>query len=311
MEITLSDPKFQIGKYLQEVDAVVAYGGTTSERFDKLRAGWTAATTGPTKEDLEAAAFEAISAGDPDAVEATLLRATTATLSRAHVQSRLARTVLLALRDAYTDTAGDNYGVIAKRYDAAAAKFAECAATVDVGMDAEAMVSRSAKERGAWSDAGVHAAELDSLLPVMVAAAALTGIRVADRDGATLTGTIIGLTCDPGTAAHCRRVWEAWKSARSYRCGRWGALLALGVKLRAADLSTFEPYREPRPLEHRQERSGGSLGGVRQFTVDPEDADYKPASPTDTPQGQREAKDNARRAKAWSKVGRKADNANA
>jgi hypothetical protein len=86
---------------------------------------------------------------------------------------------------------------------------------------------------------------------------------------------VLPLVCDPGTA-HRRRVWEAW--AGQGRTGRWGPLLRLGVVLRAfpADkLGEFDPYRQPAPLQTRDEPTG-MRGISREVVYDPEDPDYQP-----------------------------------
>ena len=75
------------------------------------------------------------------------------------------------------------------------------------------------------------------------------------------------LTVD-ANGLHRRRVWEAFEETGG-RTGRWGALRALGARIRAADLDSYEPYRKPKPMEVKQIRHGI---GVRQILVDPEDA---------------------------------------
>lgn len=296
MDPILSDPRLRIGQYLHDVDAIVAQGGTVSESFTQIRAGWTAANSNPTQQDLEARVFEAISSGDAALVEAAVLAATVAKLDRSQIRERAARAVLLALRTGYAATAGANYATVAKGYDEAADRLTACASAVNIETPAEAMVSLSTKEREAWVAAAVTAAGLDTLLAAFVNAANLGGVQTADRSGATLNGALIALCCDPG-AAHRRRVYEAWAS--SGRCGRWAALIALGCKLKAASLDGFAPYAECRPLEIRQVRAGA---GIRQVPFDPEDRDYRPASVTDDPAAAREAEHAERLAKAWSKT---------
>jgi hypothetical protein len=254
------------------VDAITAQGGTASDAFTKIRAGWVAATSDPTTADLEDAIIVAIGTGDAGKVEAAMLAAQLAKGDRSQIRGRIARAVLPALRTAYAATAADNYSAIAKGYDEAAGKLAGCAAAVDITLDAEKIVGLSAKAGTAWMDSATVAAELDGLLAALVGAANLAGIATVSVAGGPLTGAVIALACDPGTA-HRRRVFEAWESRG--RCGRWAALLALGVTLRAADLDGFAPYADPKPLEVRQQRSGM---GVRQVTVDPEDQDYQPVS---------------------------------
>ena len=273
MDLILSDPRLRIDQYLLDVDTIVGQGGAVSDAFGKIRAGWSAATADSTTADLEGNIFAAITTGDPGRVEAAMTAAAVATIARSKIRERVARGILPALRSAYASSAGDNFRIVAERYDEAAGRLTACASATDVTAEAERIVALSAKERAGWMDAAVIAAELDALLAALVNATNLAGIPTEDSSGGPLTGSLIGLCCDPG-AAHRRRVFEAWESRG--RCGKWAGLLALGVTLRAADLAAFEPYRSPRPLEVRQVRAGM---GVRQFTVDPEDQDYQPVSP--------------------------------
>ena len=79
------------------------------------------------------------------------------------------------------------------------------------------------------------------------------------------------------SGCHRRQTWEAWR-ANGERTGHWGALAGLGARIRAAELDTFEPYREPRPLVRRQFPVGGpdSKGVYKAEITDPEDEDYEP-----------------------------------
>ena len=64
MDLILSDPRLRIGQYLRDVDTIVAEGGCVSDAFEKIRAGWSAATTDSTAEELERKILEAIATGD-------------------------------------------------------------------------------------------------------------------------------------------------------------------------------------------------------------------------------------------------------
>ena len=296
MDLILSDPRLRIDQYLRDVDTIVAEGGAVSDAFGRIRAGWSAATTDSTAEELERKILAAIATGDAVVVEQAMTAAAVATITRSPIRGRVARGILPALRSAYASSAGDNFRIVAERYDEAAGRLTACASATDVTAEAERIVALSAKERAGWMDAAVIAAELDVLLAALVNAANLAGISTTDNSGARLTGSLIALATDPG-ASHRRRVFEAWVSKG--RCGRWAALLSLGVKLRAATLDGFEAYREPRPLEVRQQRSGM---GTRQYTIDPEDQDYQPVSTdSDTPAEIARAKAGV---DAWSKLGK-------
>src|SRR5262249_22528557 len=78
------------------------------------------------------------------------------------------------------------------------------------------------------------------------------------------------------TDQHRRRVWEAWESTGG--CGRWSALHAAGLAIRAlpADqLDAFEPYRSPKPLQE-QLVPISPMGTYENVVVDPEDPQLPP-----------------------------------
>jgi hypothetical protein len=258
---------------LASVDAIVAQGGSVTDAFERTRAGWKATMTTPTIAELDSAIIVAIASGDALEVERAMTAARIGTISAAPIRGRVARAVLLALKTAYAESASANYSTVASKFDEAAARITQYAAVVDLELAADAVVSLDAKSREAWMNGAIAARELDSALEALIGAAALAGAQTRDNDGRPLTGALIGLCCDCN-GVHRRRAHEAWAASKG-RVGRWAGLLALGVTLRAATLDGFEPYREPRPLEVRQVRSGM---GVRQVTVDPEDQDYQPVS---------------------------------
>lgn len=273
MEIALSDPHVRISSYLSSVDAMLSQGASVTDAFEKTRAGWSAANSDPSEQDLQARALDAIKTGDIEAVHRAMTRCAVAELDNSHTRGRLARAVLPALQAAYAESAAANYASFAATFDKAAGKLAACASKVDIELPAEQIVGLSAPERAAWMDAALAAKELDRLFAVLVDAATLCGIRDADSN----PGTRIALACDPGTA-HVRRVHEAF--AGRGRCGRWAGLLALGVTLRAADLEGFVPYADPAPITIRQVpvSLGAGVHGVKQVPSDPEDAAYKAAN---------------------------------
>ena len=276
MDPVLSDPRLRIDQYLRDVDTIVGQGGAVSDAFGKIRAGWTAATTDSTAGELERKILEAIATGDALVVEQAMTVAAAATITRSKIRERVARGVVPALRTAYAESASGNYSTIAKRFDAAAARFVACASATDVTAPAERIVALDAKSRETWMDAETAAAELDAVLAALVNAANLAGIATTDRSGGFLTGSLIALATDPG-ASHRRRVFEAWASKG--RCGRWAALLSAGATLKAATLAGFEPCADPAPITIRQVPTnlGAGVHGVRQVPVDPEDAAFAEA----------------------------------
>ena len=186
MDPALSDPTYRIDSLLHDVDAIVASGGRVSESFTRIVNGWEAAKTGPTTADLEAGILEAIATGDAVVVEQAMTAATVATITRSKIRERIARTILPALRQAYASTAAANYSTVAEHYDEAAARLTACASATDVTAEAERIVALSAKERSAWLDSAVIAAELDAQLAALMGAASLAGIQATDRSGALL-----------------------------------------------------------------------------------------------------------------------------
>jgi len=273
MDPALSDPQVRISSYLSSIDALTAQGAIVTDAFEAVRRGWKAANSDATTADLEARILEAIVIGDAGKVEQAMMAAQLAKGDRGAIRGRIARAVLPALRAAYAESAAANYASFAVMYDKAAAKLAACASKVDIELPAEKIVGLSASERAGWMDAALAAKEVDRLFAVLVDAATLAGIRDADSN----PGTRIALATDPGTA-HRRRVHEAWASKG--RCGRWAALLALGVSLRAAAVDAFTPYGDPAPITIRQVSvaMGAGVHGTRQIPIDPEDAAYKAAN---------------------------------
>jgi hypothetical protein len=165
------------------------------------------------------------------------------------VNTRVQTAVLAELLALYEPAAKQNYKIAAAVYDSAAKRFVDCARTVNIEADGEALVTANSAAREAWLNAPAAAADLEQSLHPLYAAAALAGAPddVAFITGATDTSTAeiqIGLACDPGKA-HRRRTWEAWASKKG-RCGRWSALHALNVRIRAAsDPIGVTPYGRP------------------------------------------------------------------
>jgi hypothetical protein len=192
------------------------------------------------------------------------------------------------IRSVYAESALPTYSAIAAKFDKAAQALTTAAALVNIEATAEAVVGGTDKTRKAWQDAATAAAELNRLTQSLKAAAVLASLCDDDADND------LPLCCDPGEA-HRREVWHAWETplreaqaerdarnngpftigqpAAPSRTGRWGALLALGVTLRASPPDAFTPYRRPEPLIERTVHIDGR--NVREV-LDPEDPDYEP-----------------------------------
>jgi len=173
--------------------------------------------------------------------------------------------VLDAMLDVYTPVAQENYRHIADRFNCAAERFVHAANTVDAESDPRDMVVADDAQRQAWLDAEILAAELDQLVPVLVAAAELAGVHITNNAGPMIAATVAT------EGMHRRKIWQAWQHTGG-RTSRWGALNKLGALIRACDLATFQPYREPRPLIYKQQQAIGQPRGiVEQIVIDPED----------------------------------------
>ena len=175
----------------------------------------------------------------------------------------------------YEPAAAKNYATMADQFDAIAADFTAAAATVDPETPPAAMVLAPDDHRTAWADAERHAHRLDQILPALAAAAQLAGTRLHTGDGSWFDapadpGALLALALDP-EGCQRRNLWGAWLLYTG-RTRRWGAVLAAGATIRAHRGDELTRYREPRPLEYRQEQIlGRPRGIVRQVTVDPED----------------------------------------
>ena len=190
---------------------------------------------------------------------------------------------------AWAEVARENYNTIAGKFNGAAADFHAAAQAVDVEADAAAMVAADDTTRQAWLNAAVAAASLTALVPPLIACAQLDGVRVDAADERIAQAwwqapiddaATFALTVDAGEL-HRRRAWEAFDTEGG-RTGRWGPLVALGARLRAADLDSYTPYRRPAPLIHRQRQiAGRPIGYVENVVSDPED--QRPAVPAAEP----------------------------
>lgn len=182
---------------------------------------------------------------------------------------------------AYEPVAATNYATIADQFDLIAADFTAAAATVDPETPSSEMVLAPDDHRTAWSDAERHAHRLDQTLIALAAAAQLQGTRLHSGDGFWYEapadpGALLALALADSEGCNRRTLWSAWQ-VDTGRTRRWGASLAAGATIRAHRGDSLTPYREPKPLQYRQEQIlGQPRGFVRQVTVDPE-AEQVPA----------------------------------
>jgi hypothetical protein len=139
--------------------------------------------------------------------------------------------------------------------------------------DARTVAAMADDQRAAWSAAEQLVAQLDATVPVLTVAAELAGVTVDNE-----TGSLLALCVDT-TDQPKRALWAAWET-KDGRCGRWAALVRLGARIRAADLTDIAPYDRPREIETRLEPEPGAPHGYyREVAWDPE----KPESPDNRP----------------------------
>ena len=255
----------RISEHRDRVARIAEHGGTVPTAYREAEQRWDAWIEASTASPMAALTAAYADGADGEALatlRAAALLAETATAPQlATVRNSVAPAAYAALRAAYAPQAAKNYSKIAEQYDAAVAEFVRLAGIIDPETDAKNLVSADENTRRAWLEQELIAGKLNTLSPILADAAILAGTNVNSEPA------MIGLLTDP-RSAHRRRVYEAWNS--NGRCGRWSALVALNVDLRAADLDEHRPYREPRPLEVQHIR--GNIG-VRSVTIDPEDDD--------------------------------------
>jgi hypothetical protein len=150
--------------------------------------------------------------------------------------------VVARLKALYSEVAAANYDTIANKFDSAAKKFTELAAIADPEADAVSMIDKSNKVRKAFLDAESFGNELTKLVPALCAAMTLaSGVDVFPSDHLC----VLPLICDP--SGHKRAdVWKAYEVSGG-RCGKWAAMVAAGIKIKASPVVGFGPYRRPTP----------------------------------------------------------------
>ena len=120
-----------------------------------------------------------------------------------------------ALRERCAPHARRNYTTLAGQFDALARRFRDAARLVDPELDADSAIRSHANIQQAWNAAPELAAELDSLLPRLAAAAELyRGISMPCRLGNHDATMLIPLCVEVTPRLHRRRVWEAWHHHR-------------------------------------------------------------------------------------------------
>ncbi|MFD6860551.1 hypothetical protein ACFWCF_24830 [Rhodococcus sp. NPDC060090] len=251
--------------FREQVDIIAAAGATIPDTYTAIHTRWVdyLETLNPAGQQLIDAIIDPNIDADLDMLRALALAEKAPATDKADLSNQMRGPVLLALRQAYEPQAAANYRLLADRFTTTATDFTKAVRTIDPDSSAEQMATQPDKARKAWADASILALQLDQQIPTLATAAALAGLRINGNDAH------LGLTCDT-TGLHRRRVWEAWETDTG-RTTKWGALVTLGVTLRAASLDEYEHYRRPAPIEVKYVRSGGQYAGSVRVEVDPED----------------------------------------
>jgi hypothetical protein len=260
------------------VEQVADAGVPPPPAWIALRDRWMAFLALDAAAPMKARLVSAVVDGDPKADVAVLrANAFAESLTNTRVTSAVRSAVTAKLREIYGEAAVDNYAKVATQFDDLASKFGTVAGAVDVEAPASEMVDQPDKARRAWLDGEKFAHQLSRAMGVLHAAARLCGIREsAHRDMGGRDAILLPLCCNT-IDLHRRRVWEAW-NATTGRCGRWSALHAANVPVRAFpanELGGFESYRPAAPMV---EEWVSVARGIDQIVMhDPEDP--QPAQP--------------------------------
>lgn len=253
--------------YTDDINAVIAAGGTVTPEYKRLaqrRADFDALNVN-LADELTAAVLSDKPLQDFAQLHKLAIAAEASDLvSQATVRNHVHAALDAWMRAEYDETAEANYETLRVRFNRDADAFTAAHKIVDINTDPAGLVTASDKIRKAWAEGRTLAPSLTAQVLALVTAARLAGAPI------TNTTDPIGVVTIPGTA-HRRRVWEAWAEG-------WSALLDLGVKIHAPELSKVADYREPAALEIQrvQVDMGAGMTGSKEIYVDPEDASYVP-----------------------------------
>jgi hypothetical protein len=253
-------------QHVLAVDALADAGISPPEEWTTLRDNFNQFASDELTEDVIGQLTDAIAAGKlkevPKLHSLALGRMAASSQDAASVTNDVKAHITRRLFDVYAPCAETNYAKAAQTFDHWCAVFTAACNAVDPESPAESIVALDDDQRHAWTVAQEAKFQLSGSLEVLKAAAKLCG---HDAAGSREYGP--PLACDT-SGHHRRRLWEAWDSTEG-RTGRWGALHAMGVTIRAANLDAIEPYRLPQPMEERWKKVGV---GHQRVMVDPEDA---------------------------------------
>lgn len=257
---------------LQEfIDRVTTAGGQQTPEFAVIVAGWSAPSPDPV-----ALYTKGVIQNDAELMERAIALAPTKNLTPAELRARATNGVADALVAQVRVTARSNYTAAAAGFDESVKALADSHAIISVSATAEELAKpeSTTKQRTAWNEQPALARKVQMAYERLAAAAALAGVQLGDGDGSVTETMRIPLVVDVSTASTRRALFDAWRD-RSHRLGRWGALVAAGIALRAHDLKGFAPIEPERDLEVVRIQRGP---GIRQVEWDPESDQPKPTA---------------------------------
>lgn len=275
----LYDPTLGLTNLVSDIKQITDAGGTVPDAFHHVYEAYRTANQlliegEDTYNDLR----DTVLSGSPSKVNKAARHYVVglALAKNYDARNQLARDVRAELLRLYSTVASTNYEVIRQQWQQTAAEFVELSSKVDTNAPAETILHDSVEARTAWEYAPVHARDLDIGANILTLAARMAGVPMDKRKTDELQ---VGLTVD-ATGLKRRDVWAAWDDTE-HRCGRWGALLAVGARLRTVPLDQVESYRRPRPIETRYV-PGTLPGSWRPVEFDPEEEEDASAKPADT-----------------------------
>lgn len=220
--------------FFNNVDAIVAAGVSLPPEFVALRERLNkfSVIATPCRDRLRDALINPSSDDDLPMLRAAALIETEIEPHKLNGQAR--HWVFQKLKEINSAIAAGNYAKLAAEFDKIAKAFTAATKTVDVEADAATLISAPERERKTWVEAELLAQQLTEAVPGLQDAALLAGLADVRGDD------VLALVADPGDELTGRQTWTAWFSKG--RCGRWSALVAAGITLRAAKLDEFKPY---------------------------------------------------------------------
>jgi hypothetical protein len=251
-------PVIELRGHLRLVGEVAAAGITPPPRWTQIETGLGRLQQAVAERPLLDELIAAVINNDADIAKRLAWANAEAAEQRAGVLAASHLHIHKALADAYHPQARKNYLHLAGRFNSAARRFTHLTKIVDVDSTGVDVVIGDKRALAAWWHAPDVAAELDNLVGPLTAAATLA--RRHDQPaslGSDRATFEIPLCCDVGHC-HPRLIWLAWHQqtevpARTdgavtmtdlchpaltpveQRTGRWGAVIACGAVIEAAD----------------------------------------------------------------------------